>query len=300
MARNGSTLFGRFVGQSMLKQGEQQIRLTPDGNTESPSGTLGVLPEAVELEGTFGIVSGELDGRTLFGASIEEVVPPIMSGVLDRLLKDGTIKAEAMLPEVHRSLKSLVGEPATPSTRGKPLCALVVGHRKSRKGAASRDGSVNEFDFNSALAEDIKKRVTKARVEIVFRDNTTSGRKKLPAKINALGPHFTVSLHCNASDSNAGGTETLYFKGSTKGEKLARIVQKRLLAGLGLRNRKIRSRTVGDRGGQLLKYTAAPCVIAEPFFISNDDDLSTALRRRKSLAAAYANAIDDAAAVLGG
>ena len=298
MSVNGDILFGRFVGLSKLKQGDNRIRLTPDAKTGPTASPLGMLREAVELEGSFGIVSGDRDGDTLFEANVEEVIPPILSSVLDQLLKDDAIDAETMLPRVHRSIKSLVGRSRAPSTRGRPLCALVVGHRKSAKGAASSDQRLTEFDFNSELAKDIKRRVTKARVVIVFRDNTPDGRKRLPAKINALGPRFILSLHCNAFNKAARGTETLFFHTSGRGRQLATIVQKRLLAGLELKDRRIRAKNEGERGAHLLKFTTAPCVICEPFFIDNDKDLKIALRRRKRLAAAYASAIDEASEAL--
>jgi N-acetylmuramoyl-L-alanine amidase len=299
MSANHHTLFGRFTGQSKLKQGIQRIRLTPDQNNGAPVSSLALLTEAVELEGSFGIVVGELDGSTLFEARVEEVVPPILSGVLDRLLKQGALDVETMLPKVQQAIRSLVGEVKSPSTRGKPLCALVVGHRESARGAVSSDKSLTEFAFNSELAKAIRQRVSKARVRIVFRDNTPNGLSKLPAKINAIGPSFILSLHCNAFNGTATGTETLYFHTSARGKKLASIVQERLLGALELKNRSIRSKKDGDRGAGVLKFTDAPCVICEPFFIDNDDDLDVALRRRKSLARAYARAIDKAAAEFG-
>jgi len=42
----------------------------------------------------------------------------------------------------------------------------------------------------------------------------------------------------------------------------------------------------------LLRYTNAPCVIAEPFFIDNHQDLARARDDLEGLAEAYANAID--------
>ena len=299
MSTNGDTLFGRFTGQSRLKLGRQRIRLTPEQATEARRSSPALLPEAVELEGSFGIVVGNLDGDTLYEAHVEEVVPPILSGVLDRLLKQRALDVETMLPKVQQSIRSLVGEVKTPSKRGKPLCALVIGHRESARGAVSSDKSVTEFDFNSELAKEIKNRVTKARVRVVFRDNTPNGLSKLPAKINAIRPSFILSLHCNAFNNAATGTETLYFHTSKRGKKLASIVQKQLLDALALKNRKIRSKKDGDRGASVLKFTDAPCVICEPFFIDNDGDLDIALRRRKTLAAAYARAINNATAVFG-
>ena len=295
MDANGDILFGRFTGQSALKQGSRRIRLTPEPSSDDNGSVLPFLQEAVELEGSFGVVAGRIDGDTLFDARVEEVIPPILSGVLDKLLKDEVIDAESMLPEVERSIRSLTGRAKEPSSRGRPLCALVVGHRKSARGAVSADGRVVEFDFNSELAKEIKKRVTKTRVEIVFRANTTDGLRKLPAKVNKLGPHFILSLHCNAFDTTAKGTETLYFHNSERGKRLARIVQKRLLGALELRNRGIKEKRGSDRGAHLLKFTKAPCVICEPFFVDNNADLAVALRRKTRLAGAYARAIDEAA-----
>jgi len=300
MSEPVDTLFGRFTGQSKLKQDRRRIRLTPlpigEGEEQNPS----FLPEAVELEGSFGIVVGRLDGNTLYEARVEEVVPPILSGVLDRLLKQGALDVQTMLPKVQQSIRSLVGEARPPSSRRqKPLCALVIGHRKSARGAVSRDQNITEFDFNSELAKDIKRRVSRANVKIVFRDNTPNGLSRLPAKINSVGPNFILSLHCNAFNNRATGTETLYFHSSKRGKKLASIVQKQLLGALSLKNRRIRSKKDGDRGASVLKFTSAPCVICEPFFIDNDGDLDVATRRKKSLAAAYARAIDSAASAFG-
>ena len=69
-------------------------------------------------------------------------------------------------------------------------------------------------------------------------------------------------------------------------------------AALGLKDRFTKAKTVNDRGGHLLKHTNAPCVICEPFFMSNLNDMQTALNRRNELAAAYAAAIDEIATTL--
>ena len=64
MIRNEDTLFGRFTGQSKLKQGNRRIRLTPEQSTGERRSNPALLTEAVELEGSFGIVVGNLDGNT--------------------------------------------------------------------------------------------------------------------------------------------------------------------------------------------------------------------------------------------
>jgi len=54
--------------------------------------------------------------------------------------------------------------------------------------------------------------------------------------------------------------------------------------------RKHNGKQYEERGGYLLRYTGAPCVIAEPFFIDNDQDLKKAQQNIVELAGAYANA----------
>ena len=99
------------------------------------------------------------------------------------------------------------------------------------------------------------------------------------------------SLHCNAFNGNVSGTEVLYYHRSVKGRDMARILQNRLTGFLGFPDRGIKPRTSEDRGGYLLKYTIAPCVIAEPFFIDNNDDLDRVKQDLDGLAHTYAGAI---------
>lgn len=169
------------------------------------------------------------------------------------------------------------------------LAALVIGHKKARPGAKNIAAEVSEFDFNDRLAGIIENKVTNAFVQRVYRRTY----KTLPDDINELAPTFIISLHCNASLQPASGTEVLYYHRSTKGKQVAGIIQRHLLSQLDLRDRGIKGLSVEDRGGTLLKYTNAPCVIAEPFFIDNDSDLEKAQENVDSLALAYAAAIDE-------
>ena len=118
---------------------------------------------------------------------------------------------------------------------------------------------------------------------------------ELPADINGLDPHFVLSLHCNSYNGQTSGTEVLYYHKSNVGENIAKILQRHLVEFLGLRDRGIKPKTSEDRGGHLLRYTKAPCVIVEPFFIDNDQDLARARDDLDGLAGAYARAIDEMA-----
>jgi len=142
---------------------------------------------------------------------------------------------------------------------------------------------------NEDLALRIEKKIQKAEVQRVYRRTY----KEFPDDINALGPDFIVSLHCNAFDKKVSGTEALHYYRSEKGKKMAEILLNHLVEHLKLPNRGIEPRTTEDRGGYLLRYTKAPCVIAEPFFIDNDDDLARTQEDMDGLTAAYAAAIDE-------
>ena len=151
-------------------------------------------------------------------------------------------------------------------------CALVIGHKRASPGASNRASGLTEFSFNEALAFEIEMEVSGLHVQKVYRRTYSS----LPGDINELNPDFIISLHCNAFDESATGTEVLYYHRSTQGKLAAEILRDHLVNALGLKNRGIRPKTSEDRGGYLLRYTAAPCVIAEPFFIDNDSDLEIA------------------------
>ncbi len=167
---------------------------------------------------------------------------------------------------------------------------MVIGHKKSSAGAVNHRTNLTEFDFNNDLAGRIETKVRKANVQKVFREKTF---RELPEAINVLDPDFVVSLHCNAFNETVSGTEVLYYHKSKKGEEMARVLLRHLINYLGLPDRGIKSRTVEDRGGHLLRYTYAPCVIAEPFFIDNDEDLAIAQKDPDGFADVYAKAIDE-------
>lgn len=153
--------------------------------------------------------------------------------------------------------------------------ALVIGHKPSSPGAKNEKLDMTEFEFNSNLADDISKELSTAGIEheIVFRDTY----KDLPDKINSVEPDCIVSLHCNAYDTRATGTEVLYYHASEKSKDMAEVFQKHMVEALKIRNRGTLERHSEDRGGYLLRYTNAPCIISEPFFIDNDSDCKVVL-----------------------
>uniref|UniRef100_A0A6M3LXK8 Putative N-acetylmuramoyl-L-alanine amidase n=3 Tax=viral metagenome TaxID=1070528 RepID=A0A6M3LXK8_9ZZZZ len=166
-------------------------------------------------------------------------------------------------------------------------CALIVGHKESSQGAVSPSG-ITEFAYNQELAELIKKYVERAEVVIVYRRTY----EQLPDDVNQIKPDFAVSLHCNAFNKKASGSEVLYYEKSSKGKELARKLQTAIVKVLGLPDRGIKAKTSEDRGGYLLRYVKAPIVIIEPFFIDNPADYMVGAEKKAELAEAIAHVID--------
>ncbi|NIQ37625.1 MAG: hypothetical protein GTN81_03425 [Proteobacteria bacterium] len=169
------------------------------------------------------------------------------------------------------------------------LCALVIGHKKRSPGAKNETANLTEFDFNEDLARSIEREVQNTEIQRIYRRTY----RELPDDINALQPDFIVSLHCNAFNKEVSGTEVLYYHKSERARKMAETLLNHLVDHLGVTNRGLKPKTAEDRGGYLLRYTKAPCIIAEPFFIDNDNDLARAQEGMDGLVGAYVKAIEE-------
>ena len=173
-------------------------------------------------------------------------------------------------------------------------CVLIVGHSESSPGAYNESKNLSEFHFNKKLVDEINNLPDYVTVRKVFRNKY----KDLPDDVNKLNPDFIISLHCNAYNKSASGTEVLYYKGNEKGKLYASILQMGLSINLGLADRGIKAKTVEDRGGYLLGNTKAPCIIAEPFFIDNDKDLKIVMDKQALLIKSYVEAIETIATII--
>jgi N-acetylmuramoyl-L-alanine amidase len=208
-------------------------------------------------------VSGAENEGWIYSAVVVEEAGPVLSDFLRKVFcKDENIKAK---------------------------CVLVIGHKKGSPGAVNEKSRMSEFEFNEKLASFIEKKVKNTKTQKFFR----RGYETLPGDINAMNPDFVVSLHCSVSDGLKSGTEVLHHYRSENSRVLAEILQVELVDYLKLPDRGTQAKTVEDEGGFLLRYSKAPCVIAKPFFIDNDKDLSRAMEDLEGLAEAYAAALDE-------
>ncbi|AUS01456.1 N-acetylmuramoyl-L-alanine amidase [Vibrio phage 1.285.O._10N.286.55.C12] len=164
---------------------------------------------------------------------------------------------------------------------------IVVGHSVTDPGAVNANGC-SEFRFNAELSYMVAVEILKHGMDpvIIWRDRAYSA---MPDKVNGHDVDFSIELHCNAFNTKASGSETLFFTGSANGCKLATHIQSEVVEALGLNDRGAKGVTRDDRGGLMLVKTTKPHVIVEPLFIDNSLELSVGESRKVELAVAIAN-----------
>jgi N-acetylmuramoyl-L-alanine amidase len=287
--KENALLIGTITQDGYLKTESGKILITkiPMQSAQSPeSAGVELPPEGV---GKKVIVRGNLSGNVLYSAKILEVVSPFTETLVNALSNKGILSLEEMQDQILKTgLKEVV------TKEEKKMCALVIGHKKTSPGAMNDKAGFTEFDFNEDLSTRIENNFKKGEIQRIYRRTY----RNLPGDINELNPDFVVSLHCNAFNQRTSGTEMLYYYKSKKGKQMAEILQKHLLDYLKLPDRGIKAKDSEDRGGYLLRYTNAPCVITEPFFIDNDNDLSRAQEDIDGLAGAYSKAIDEISVII--
>lgn len=109
------------------------------------------------------------------------------------------------------------------------------------------------------------------------------------ADANDWGADVFVSIHCNAANTLAQGTEVECYKRLSDGGALAVFVQRQIVNALGTVDRGVKEMP------QLivLKHTDMPAVLVETAFIDNDNDADLLATRSDDLAAAIARGVTD-------
>ena len=97
-----------------------------------------------------------------------------------------------------------------------------------------------------------------------------------------------VSIHCNAANGYAQGTETFYYLDSTEGYRLADCIQNQILAKVPVVDRGVKAANFF-----VIKYTNCPAVLVETAFIDNPNDADLLVEREDDFARAIACGITD-------
>lgn len=251
--------------------------------------------------GELALIQGDYENKIIHEVLLIESTPLLISTMIKLAIEKKSLTWTRFENTIAEARNIVIGDFSEPevivsppaNTIRKPKLVIDVGHRAKAPGACSVKFKICEFPLNTEIANMMKTMVKNAEVVITSRDPNSDSQTGLAAKINALNPDFVLSLHANAATPAAEGTEMLYFHSSAKSKQMAEIYQKHVLAALKFRDRKILPRKGTDRGGALLQYTKAPCVLTEPFFLSNERETEFVLNNKHSLAKAYSDAVDE-------
>ena len=104
---------------------------------------------------------------------------------------------------------------------------------------------------------------------------------------NEWGADIFVSLHCNAFNTQARGTETLYK--SFNGQRLANDIQSQIIRSINTVDRGVKER----QDLWVLNGTDATAVLVEMAFIDNDEDLALLNNDLDTIVRAIARGITD-------
>lgn len=105
---------------------------------------------------------------------------------------------------------------------------------------------------------------------------------------NKWGSDLFVSIHCNAANGKARGTETFAYYGSNAGDALAHHIQSQIVASIGTVDRGVK-----EAGFYVLKHTNCPAVLVECAFIDNVYDEALLIEREDDFARAIARGVTD-------
>lgn len=163
---------------------------------------------------------------------------------------------------------------------------INAGHGGTDPGAVSKNGT-KEADITKKVSSLLACQLIQKgfNVEFFQQNKTLSEVSQVE---NSSNSDLFISIHCNSfSDSKANGIETLHYPTSTKGIKLARLVQNELIEATTLKDRGIKARN----DLHVLRKTKAVAILVELAFLSNPEEEKLLLDEPKIFADAIAEGI---------
>lgn len=98
-----------------------------------------------------------------------------------------------------------------------------------------------------------------------------------------------MSIHCNAFNGEARGTEVECYSRMSDGGALAQCIQDQLINSIDTVDRGVRERP----DLRVLRHTAMPAVLVETAFIDNDVDVQLLINNWDDIARAIARGVTD-------
>lgn len=163
-------------------------------------------------------------------------------------------------------------------------------------GAANDNTGLRECDVAKNIADLVEKYLVAAGVNVVgnIQSNNLFYDSDYPqpcvcAEANASGADIFVSIHCNAFDGVAHGTETFAYAPGSEGEKLAGCINDQVVRSLGTLDRGVKFRD----DYIVLRHTDMTAVLVETAFIDSDIDEPLLRTKQDDFARAIARGITD-------
>lgn len=156
-----------------------------------------------------------------------------------------------------------------------------VGFDPGALGSRTTEAEVN-FDLMGRVAEYLEK--AGCDVLMVHRSELSDICKEA----NDWGADIFVSIHCNAANKKAKGTETFCYYGSREGDALAHHIQSQIVTSLATANRGVK-----ESGFYVLKHTKMTAALVECAFIDNLGDEQLLIDKADDFARAIARGVTD-------
>lgn len=177
-------------------------------------------------------------------------------------------------------------------------CFLNPGHKPGLdSGAVDPDTGMQEADVALAVGKLVQQYLIDAGIECdMLQSNSLNGEDEdeenpsICATANSSGADLFVSLHCNAANREAKGTEVeVYSYQSDESNRLGQCIQNQIVGSLGTADRGLKERP----NLSVLKNTTMPAVLVEMAFIDNPEDAALLADHQDDFAKAIARGVTD-------
>ena len=147
---------------------------------------------------------------------------------------------------------------------------------------------LRECDIAKSVADLVEHYLVAAGVEVVgnIQDDDLG---TITDTANNSNADIFISIHCNAFNGAANGTETCIYPGSGVSYNLGNCIQNQIVESLGTTDRGLKERP----GLYVLNCTDMPAVLVELAFIDNEDDAALLRDNQDDFARAIARGITD-------
>lgn len=164
-------------------------------------------------------------------------------------------------------------------------------------GAVNPNTGMQETEVALAVGTLVKQYLEAAGCGVSFlQSNSLNGEDEdednpsIVRTANESGCDIFVSIHCNAANGSANGTEVeVYSYASTEANALAQAIQDQIVNTLGTTDRGLKERP----GLAVLRGTDMPACLVEMAFIDNDEDAELLANNQDDFAKAIARGITD-------